>query len=162
MKYAAYGSFLGSVLALLIFAYYGQFHYVDYKEVMPYIFLSLLIYYYLVGYYVCHKTCSFRQGLKAGIIVGAVSMIFVGVALFAVHQVFFYNEAIGEPEVMAGFKSSGMLSIKRYIVYQDIRLSIMALIVGSLFGAFAAGAGSYTANNIRKGQSCRTPHMASR
>lgn len=155
-----YGTFMGAALALLIFVYYGYFHYLDYAEIVPFIFISALMYFFIIGYYVCHKQCSFKAGLKAGAVSGFITTLFVCVALFAVHNIFFYYETISEPDKLAAFHSSGLLSMKRFMVYYDIRMSLILIIAGTMFATFASGMGSYTASNIRKSESCRNPHMS--
>lgn len=148
MKYAKYGTTLGAIIALLILVGYRYISTIDDAIIMPYVFLSLLLYFYLIGFHVCNKTCSFREGLKAGFITGIISMVIVAVTFFLVHNIFFYHETIGDPEKLEGFNASGLLSIQRYLVYSDIRLGILAILAGSLFAAFCSGAGSFTAKKL--------------
>jgi hypothetical protein len=150
MKYLQHGIFLGCVLSSLVIIGYGYFQYVDKRIIMPYIFLALLLYFYLLGFFIASKSSSTREGIKAGFIAGAASMLIVAVTFFFVHNVFFYNETISEPGTLAGFKSSGLLSIQRYLVYNNIRFGVLGLLLGSVFAAFCAYGGSFTATHFHK------------
>lgn len=161
MKYIAYGIYLGAVLTMLVFTWYGFYHHVDMSIVMPYVFICMLLYFFLLGFYISHKTCSFKEGLKAGLVAGAVSMFFIAAAYFLAHNVFFYYDTVTEPEKLAGFHASGLLSMQRYLIYDSIRSGVIGLIVGSVFAAFCAGVGSYTASNIQKSQVCRNRNIVS-
>lgn len=149
MKYVGYGIFLGCFLTALIYIGYAFMPSMDTKAIRPYIYLSLVLYFYLLGFYVCNKHCSFGDGIKAGFVTGFVSILIVVTATMLAHSVFFYSETIGDPDVMASFKLSGLLSIKRHIMYSDIRLGLAALVAGPIFTAFCAAGGSFAASKLR-------------
>lgn len=150
MKYTAYGIYSGAVLVMLIFIWYGFFHHVETSSVMPYIFISMLLYFFLIGFYISNKTSSFKEGIRAGFISGAVTMLLVAAGYFLAHNIFFYYDTVTEPEKLAGFRASGLLSMQRYLVYNSIRSGIIGLVIGSIFAAFAAGGGSFTATHLHR------------
>lgn len=149
MKYVGYGIFLGCCLTALIYIGYGFMPSMDTKAVRPYIYLSLVLYFYLLGFYVGNKHSSFGSGIKAGFVTGLVSILIVTIATMLAHNIFFINETIGDPDTMASFKQSGLLSIRRHIIYSDIRLGIAALVAGPIFTAFCAAGGSFAASKLK-------------
>lgn len=155
MKYSGYGTFLGLILASIVLLYYSLFHNLRFSLLLPYIFVGSIVYFFLIGYYICHKDCSFKAGLRAGLTTGIIAALYLSVACIVAHQGLFFEETIGEPDKLAGFKDSGLLSIRRFIVYYDIRMSIIYMILGTVLSGFAAGMGSYTAANIRRSEACR-------
>lgn len=150
MKYVSYGLLLGLALAALIFVGFAFFSDVDQDVIMPYVFMGTLLYFFLVGFYISNTTCSFKEGLRAGFITGAVSMFTMAVAYFVAKNFIFLDVAIVHPDTIKGFERSGLMSIHRYLIYDTIRFGILGLVIGTLFAAFCAGGGSFTACHIHK------------
>jgi hypothetical protein len=77
-------------------------------------------------------------------------MLTLAIAYFLAKNVVFHDMAIVDPKTIEGFERSGLMSIHRYLIYDAIRFGLIGLIIGTLFAAFCAGGGSFTACHIHK------------
>ena len=113
--------------------------------IIPLSYLAIFLYFGFVGFIETKKSHKLLTGFEAGAITGVVTMVVVAVTFFLVHNVFFYNQTILEPEKIEGLLRSGLPTIRAYLLFNNIRSGLFGIILGGISGVLFGGFGGVIA-----------------
>jgi amino acid transporter len=138
MKDAKYGLALGLVLSgMIIMGYSFPQIFAEGPRLFPLSLVGALLglgFLVFIGYGETRNTGSVRKGIILGALTGFIALTIVGLTFFAVHNVFFYEQASREPEKIEGWLKSGLGTMREYLIYNNIRSGILGIVMGTIAG----------------------------